>query len=312
MISGVLCYFVGSAMPLSADARGGILHFIETLQPLLLFVMLYIAFCKVKPSDMRPHKWQAWILLTQCLLFGLYCLGLYFIATPLTHADNTLHYFVEALLLTLICPTATACAVVTQKLGGDSATTTTYTIIINLAVAILIPLLLPITHVQSHLTFFTAFSAIIQKVFPLLMLPLALAWATRYLFPTLHSKILSVRDLAFYLWAVALALAIAITCKALVHSNESITTVIAIAIATLIACLFQFAFGRYIGKRYGCAMEAGQAMGQKNTIFIIWLGYTFLCPISATAGGFYSIWHNVVNSYHLYKKRKQDSITQQT
>ena len=312
MISGALCYFIGSAMPLSADAKSGILHFIETLQPLLLFVMLYIAFCKVKPSDMRPHRWQAWILLTQCLLFTLCCIALYYIAAPLTHACNTLHYFVEALLLALICPTATACVVVTQKLGGDSATTTTYTIIINLAVAILIPLLLPITHVQSHLTFFTAFSAIIQKVFPLLMLPLILAWATRYLFPKFHSKILSVRDLAFYLWAVALALAIAITCKALMHSHESITTVVAIAIATLIACLFQFAFGRYIGKRYGCAMEAGQAMGQKNTIFIIWLGYTFLCPISATAGGFYSIWHNVVNSYQLYKKRKQDSIVQQS
>ena len=37
---------------------------------------------------------------------------------------------------------------------------------------------------------------------------------------------------------------------------------------------------------------------------IIWLGYTFLSPITATAGGFYSVWHNVVNSWQLYKYRK--------
>lgn len=311
IISGALCYLIGNAMPLSAEAKGGILHFIEVVQPLLLAVMLYIAFCKVKPSEMRPHKWQAWLLLTQTTLFILCCLALHFLSASFSGAYTTLHYFIEALLLALVCPTATACAVITQKLGGDSATTTTYTIIINLAVAILIPLLLPITHEQSHLTFLTAFGAIIQKVFPLLMLPLLLAWATRYLLPKFHALLLSIRDLAFYLWAVSLSLAIAISCRALVNSHESLATVGAIAIATLFACIFQFGFGKYIGRRYGCSMEAGQAMGQKNTIFIIWLGYTFLCPISATAGGFYSIWHNVVNSYQLYKKRKQDSITQQ-
>lgn len=303
MVSGALTYFVCRELPLSADTRGDILHSVEILQPLLLFCMLYIAFCKVKPSEMRPRKWQAWILLTQSLLFTLCCVIMHFLGE--NHA--AVHYALEAFLLAIICPTATACAVVTQKLGGDSATTTTYTIIINLTVAVLIPLLLPLTHIQSHLTFLTAFSAIITKVFPLLMLPLFLAWATRYLLPSLHAKILSVRDLAFYLWAVSLAIAIAITCKALVHSNESLLTVFTIAVATLIACILQFSFGRWIGSKYGFSMEAGQAMGQKNTIFIIWLGYTFLCPISATAGGFYSVWHNIVNSWQLYRKRKNEA-----
>lgn len=302
MVSGIAAYFAGNAMPLSSEVKADILHTVEVLQPLLLFVMLYIAFCKVKPSEMRPHRWHLWALLTQCLLFLLVSIMLYFIPTSLGAA----HYALEALMLALICPTATACAVVTQKLGGDSATTTTYTIIINLAVAILIPLLLPITHLHSHLTFLSAFTAIIHKVFPLLMLPLLLAWLTRYVLPSFHAKLISIPDLAFYLWAVALALAIAITCKALVHSHESLLTILSIALATLVACLFQFAFGKWLGARYGFRMESGQAMGQKNTIFIIWLGYTFLCPISATAGGFYSIWHNVVNSYQLYKKRKQN------
>ena len=282
MICGILAYFLGREVPLSAETRMGVLHFVEVLQPLLLFVMLFIAFCKVKPTDMRPHRWHLWLLLTQCGLFVL-CTVLPF------------HYATEAFMLAIICPTATACAVVTQKLGGDSASTTTYTILISLAVAIIVPIFLP---VHSFLT-------ILQKVFPLLIFPLFLAWGVRYFLPKVHAKILSVKDLAFYLWAVALALAIAITCRALVHSHESITIILTVAVATLAACIFQFSFGWWVGKHYGMRLEAGQAMGQKNTIFIIWLGYTFLSPVSATAGGFYSIWHNVINSWQLYQKRKK-------
>ena len=36
------------------------------------------------------------------------------------------------------------------------------------------------------------------------------------------------------------------------------------------------------------------------------MGYTFFTPITAVAGGFYSIWHNVINSYQLYQHRKQE------
>ena len=34
------------------------------------------------------------------------------------------------------------------------------------------------------------------------------------------------------------------------------------------------------------------------------MAYTFLTPITAIAGGFYSVWHNIFNSYQLYRKRK--------
>ena len=208
-------------------------------------------------------------------------------------------------MLAIICPTATACAVVTQKLGGDSAATTSYTIIINMVVALLCPLLLPVAHPQEGLTFFPAFMVIIHKVFPLLIVPLFLAWFVRYLMPSFHKRIVATKDLAFYMWAVSLAIAIAVTCKALAHSHETMWNVGGIAVVTLVACLFQFSFGKWIGSHYGKRMEAGQALGQKNTVLIIWLGYTFLSPITAAAGGFYSVWHNLVNSWQLYKKRKE-------
>ena len=298
MISGALAYYICSQLPLTYEVKHDILSVIEVLQPVLLFIMLFVAFCKIKPTDLKPHRWHLWLLLTQCLLFIVACLFLW--AYPTSGA----RVIVEGFMLAIICPTATACAVVTQKLGGDSAATTSYTIIINLVVALLCPLLLPVAHPQPGLTFLPAFMVIINKVFPLLIVPLFLAWFVRYLMPSFHKRIVATKDLAFYMWAVSLAIAIAVTCKALAHSHESMWNVGGIAVVTLVACLFQFSFGKWIGSHYGKRMEAGQALGQKNTVFIIWLGYTFLSPITAAAGGFYSVWHNLVNSWQLYKKRK--------
>ena len=299
MISGALAYYICSQLPLTYEVKHDILSVIEVLQPVLLFIMLFVAFCKIKPTDLKPHRWHLWLLLTQCLLFIVACLFLW--AYPTSGA----RVIVEGFMLAIICPTATACAVVTQKLGGDSAATTSYTIIINLVVALLCPLLLPVAHPQPGLTFLPAFMVIINKVFPLLIVPLFLAWFVRYLMPSFHKRIVATKDLAFYMWAVSLAIAIAVTCKALAHSEESLWNVGGIAVVTLVACLFQFSFGKWIGSHYGKRMEAGQALGQKNTVFIIWLGYTFLSPITAAAGGFYSVWHNLVNSWQLYKKRKE-------
>ena len=298
MISGALAYYICSQLPLNYEVKHDILSVIEVLQPVLLFIMLFVAFCKIKPTDLKPHRWHLWLLLTQCLIFIAACLFLW--AYPTSGA----RVIVEGFMLAIICPTATACAVVTQKLGGDSAATTSYTIIINLVVALLCPLLLPVAHPQPGLTFLPAFMVIINKVFPLLIVPLFLAWFVRYLMPSFHKRIVATKDLAFYMWAVSLAIAIAVTCKALAHSEESLWNVGGIAVVTLVACLFQFTFGKWIGSHYGKRMEAGQALGQKNTVFIIWLGYTFLSPITAAAGGFYSVWHNLVNSWQLYKKRK--------
>ena len=299
MITGALIYIVGTEMPFPQEMKSGFLEFVEFIQPVLLFCMLFVAFCKVKPSELRPHLWHLWLLLIQ---MGIFCS---LTALLWMYPQTDWRVIIEGGMLALLCPTATACAVVTQKLGGDSAATTAYTIIINIAVAIMAPLLLPVAHPQEGLTFLPAFLTIIKKVFPLLIVPLALAWIVRYCMPKFHKAILGTKDLAFYMWAVALAFAITVTCRALVHSNEDLWHVGGIALATLISCLFQFGIGKKIGAHYGMRLEAGQALGQKNTVFIIWLGYTFLSPVTAVAGGFYSIWHNVINSWQLYQYKKK-------
>ena len=80
-----------------------------------------------------------------------------------------------------------------------------------------------------------------------------------------------------------------------------------IAVVSLLCCLFQFWLGRRVARCYSHSesVTAGQALGQKNTGFIIWLGLNYMTPVTSVAGGLYAVWHNLVNSYQLYKKGKR-------
>lgn len=318
MVTGASSYLLYHVMPEPVHQAGPFLNgLVSALQPLLIFSMLFLTFCRIEPKDLKPHKWHWWLLLIQGGMFtGLGLLAMWVMkALPGDYHDKVV--LIESAMLCLICPTATAAAVVTRKLGGDVAGITTYTVLINLLAALLVPLIVPLIRPMQGMDFWMAFSVIVAKIFPLLILPCLVAWLVRYLAPRFHRRILELPDLAFYLWALALTLAIAVTTRSIVHSSMSVKLLLWMAVISLICCILQFAAGRFIGSRYmprnirshnliarGKAVRtvtAGQSLGQKNTVFAIWMGYTFLTPETAIVGGLYSIWHNLYNSWQLYR-----------
>ena len=299
MVAGAGIYLGYHAIP-ALHPAGPVLEAIcKKIQPVMLFAMLFLSFCKIEPRQLRPRRWQAWLLLVQGGLFVGIALLLYFMPC-VTHKIT-----VEALMLCLVCPTATACAVVTGKLGGDMAGVVTYTILINLLVSVVVPLMVPLIHPVEGMSFLKAFWMILAKVFPLLIMPCLLAWLVRYLTPRLHAWLLSYVGLSFVIWAFSLTLAILMSTRAIVHSGQGFAGLLDIALASLLACAFQFWAGKRIGSRYGSRITAGQALGQKNTVFGIWMGYTFLDPLTSISGGFYSLWHNIFNTWQLYRIRKK-------
>lgn len=296
MITGAALYLIYHAIP-SIHSAGPVLEVIaKKVQPFLLFCMLFLCFIKIEPRQMRPRKWHLWLLLLQGGMFAAIALLLYFIP------EIRFRWGLESFMLCMICPTATACAVVTGKLGGNMADVMSYTVLVNLMVAIAVPLVVPLLY-PGDLSFWLASLKIMGKVFPLLILPCAVAWLVRYLIPRFYLWLLKFPDLAFYLWTISLTLAVLMSTRAIVQNEDSVVALLEIAAASLVACAFQFWAGKKIGARYGSKITAGQALGQKNTVFSIWMGYTFLNPIISVAGGFYTIWHNVYNSWQLYKKR---------
>jgi len=295
MAVGAGAYLLYRAVPRAHVAGPALYSICTTMQPIALFLMLFLSFSKIEPQQMKPHKWMWSLLLVQALGFVV-CAALLKWVFPG-------HMGVEAAMLCLICPTATACAVITGKLGGNMAGVVTYTVLVNIMVAFLVPAVLPIVHPVDGMNFGAAFSRILAKVFPLLIMPCICAWIVRYLFKNLHNWISEHAYWSFYLWAFSLALAILMSARGIHNSGAGPGILAWIAASSLASCIFQFWIGKRIGRRYGCGVSAGQALGQKNTVFGIWMGYTFLDPAVSVAGGFYSIWHNCFNTWQLYRKR---------
>ena len=265
--------------------------------------MLFLSFIKVKPTELRPHRWHLRVLGEQAMWFVV------FSVLAMMASSEGLKVLCEGAMLAFICPTATASAVITGKLGGSTSGVVTYLLLCNLMVSLLAPAFLTLVEPHAESSFLTSLFMIMGKVFPLLLSPLIIAWVVRYLLPEFHRWLLKFPDLAFNIWFVSLALAITVTVRSIMHSNVSYWYLVGLAIVSCVCCLVQFWRGRKIGGKYGheSSVTAGQAFGQKNTVFIIWLGLVFLNPVTSVVGGFYSVWHNTVNSWQLYKVRKKDS-----
>ena len=321
MVTGASVYLLYHILPEPVHKAGPFLEaFVDILQPLLIFLMLFLTFCRIEPKDLKPHRWHWWLLLIQGGLFVVLGFVAWLLVSLYPETSYGKVVLVESAMLCLICPTATAAAVVTRKLGGDVSGLTTYIVLINLLAALLVPLIVPVIHPDTGADFWTSFSKIMVKVFPLLITPCLCAWLVRYLAPRFHRQVMKYPDLPFYIWAVALTLAIAVTTRSIVHSDLSFVLLLMMSFVSLVCCAFQFAAGRFTGSRYRPRksnpsveqrgkevrkVTAGQAMGQKNTVFAIWMGYTFMTPETAIVGGLYSIWHNIYNSWQLYRAGKQ-------
>ena len=265
------------------------------LTPSLIFIQLLLTFCKVDPRQFRLKWWHLWLIMIQ--LLG--SIGAYMLLAPVSPT------LAQGAMICLICPTATAAAVITAKLGGSAETLITYTFMVNIQAAIFVPLVFPVIHPQEGVEFISAFLRILSKVFPLLIFPFILSQILKYLFPRIHGLLATHSGVAFYVWAIALAMVMGKTAKSIVDDSSNTTAIVMLGLISLVACGFQFAIGKKIGTRYRDRISAGQAIGQKNTVLAIWMSQTYLEPISCVAPGTYVLWQNIVNSYQLWKKNKR-------
>ena len=375
--------------PLAENVEPGFSVFAKQIQPILIAIMLFLQFNRVSPHDLRFRKWHFVLLGFQIGIFALLTL----LAVMLPEGNGRI--LVESAMLCFICPTASAAGVVTSKLGGSLSDTVSYVVMINISVALVVPLAIPIVNTASDVPFMTSFFAICMKIFPLLVLPLIIAWIVRYTMRRLQRWLMRYTEWAFYCWGVALCFAIYLATRALVLSGLSVWIVLLIGVISLVCTLAQFGVGRAAGRicassgqvdspRAGVlsrgsgvvassrgsepdvslrdsgavaayrgsgaevslrdsgavassrgsepdvslrdsrvvapsrnsgsdtelsaevdTITAGQALGQKNTGFLIWLGYSYMTPVTSVAGGLYSVFQNCINSFELYQKEKR-------
>lgn len=299
MLTGAMAYFVFARVPFMSPLKPCINAFVTVLTPLLIFAQLLLTFCKVETHDLKPQIWH-WKLLSFQIIS---CIA---VATLLIYCpmNEVYHEVFEGGMVCLICPTATAAAVITGKLGGSASSLTTYTLLSNLLAAVAVPLVFPWVEPHTDITFFAAFIKILSKVFPLLLCPFLLAWFLRVFASKVHAWLSGFHNAAFYLWGVALAIVSGQTVRSLVNSEAPVHVELLIAFAGLVTCCMQFWLGKHVGGRYGERISGGQALGQKNTVLAIWMAYTYLNPLASVAPGSYVLWQNIINSWQLWKKTR--------
>lgn len=281
---------------------GGLFHTffnrLNFLTPYLIFFMLFFPYCSIRLKDMRLRSFHLWLILYQ-VVGGLLAYWL----MSLFHEE-----LAQGLLICILAPTATAAIVVGGMLGANIALMASYTLLCNLVVAIMAPMLFSLVGLQAELYFWTSFWLIFQKIFPLLVFPFVLALLLRKFAPRINSKIQKLSFISFYLWIFALTILSGRIVHFMLNQQKSDYKIAAVLAAiALIVCVFQFWFGRFVGRRCGETVAGGQSLGQKNTILAIWMAQTYLNPITAIAPAAYVLWQNLVNSYQLWRKNRTTS-----
>lgn len=268
----------------------------DALLPMFMFLVLFVTFCKVDFRRLRPVAWHWWLGAFQ--VFGV---GVVMAAVLAFSLKGNRLILAEALLTCIISPCASAAPVVTQKLGGNLEEMTTYTFLSNFITALMIPVCFPLLDGGREMHFLAAFSLILYKVFTVLVVPMLLAYVVKHHAKRLCQCIVSVKDLSYYLWGCSLLIVSGTTMKNIFHADTTLRFLLLIAAGSLLLCIFQFACGRTIGRRFGETVNAGQGLGQKNTAFAIWIACTYLSPLSAVGPGCYILWQNIINSIEIWR-----------
>lgn len=303
---GIVIYLVFAMVPALDGAARFFAPVCDQILPLFMFLILFVTFCKVDFHRLIPSRWTLWIGAVQIALVGIVTMLTVYLGLK---GRNLI--MAEAILTCIIGPCAAAAPVVTAKLGGDLEQMTTFTFMSNFITALLIPLCFPLIDRAADISFVSAFLTILHEVCMVLLLPMLLAYIVKHTMHRLHRWIVGVKDLSYYMWGCSLLIVSGTTAKNIAHADTTLGFLLIIALLGLLLCIVQFAVGRWVGHYFGATTEAGQALGQKNTAFAIWIAYTYLHPLSSIGPGCYILWQNIINSVEiwLYRRREGHELT---
>ena len=270
------------------------------LMPYVIFSMLYITFCKIDMHNFRPRKWHFALQGIRVLLTAIVVIAIRLIPV----GDVETKIIMEGVFICVICPTAAAAPVLTEKLGGGIATMTVYMIIANIFSVIIIPTFFPMVEKGADISFGLAFILVLKRVFLVLAVPLILALLTKRYLPKVAEWAKSRKNLAFYLWSFNLSIIMGLAVRMVTRTQLTGATLLLLLFLPLVVCIILFTFGKAVGGIWGERINGGQALGQKNNVVGIWLMHSFLNPVAVIAPCAYVVWQNIINAVQLWYKNK--------
>ena len=263
----------------------------HTLTPVLIAAMLFITFCRVDIRQMRLSWSHLWMLLIQFVGAAV----VYYAVTPIL--GETVG---QGAMICVMAPIAMAAVVIGGMLSGNVTMMVTYSLVCNLVTAIVAPYML---HAFGNGS--CTFMEIIARVAPTLIAPFVVAQLCRWLLPKVAQWFAAHSSISFYLWLISLILVMGRTTLFILNADADPMMEVELALVALVLCFVQFKAGRFLGRYTGDVVATTQSVGQKNTIFAIWLSLNFLNPIASIAPTAYIVWQNFANSWQMWKHERR-------
>ena len=287
-----------------AMLAGIILHpWIGILSPVipgLLFVMLYFTFCRISPKELYFCRLHLFMLGAQIAASVL----AYVLLKPINPI------LAQGAMICILAPPATTSPVITGILGGDLPYSTSFLFSSNIAVAVAAPVMFSSIGMGEEISFTSSALVIGAKLFPILLLPLICAWATRLALPKLHAWITGNSMYSLYLWGCSLAIVTGNTVYFILNQKTpEYWLEISLATVALAICIVTFFSGKLLGRIFHEPISCGQSFGQKNTVLAIWMALTFANPLASVAPASYVLWQNIFNSWQIWRKQKSSERT---
>lgn len=268
---------------------------VNFLVPYLIFMILLLNFVAVDVKKLRFGWLDVWLMLFQ-IVVSLAC----YLLLKCFHVNDII---AEGVLVGVLCPVASSVVVIACMLGANRETVTTYTIWGNLMVAVVAPIYFSFIGMHQEMPFFDSFFLILKRISPVILFPFFLALFLQFFMPKVNDFISKYKGLSFYFWACALLLVLGRTFDfVFLNGKGNEKSIVVLGVVSIVFCAIQFAFGKWLGSKYGDSMAGGQLLGQKNTAFGIWMANMYLNPLASIFMAFYSIWQNVFNSWQLWQK----------
>ena len=271
--------------------------------PYFIFIILLLNFVAVDLRKLHISSMNLWLLLFQIVV----SIGGYYTIRSV-YPNETV---AQGILIGILCPVAASVVVIASMLGAKRETTTTYTIVGNLMVAIIAPVYFSFIGSHQDMSFINSFLLILSKISPVIALPFFVVLVLQVFFPQTNHFLSRYKGISFYLWAICLLLTLGQTINFIfIHGKGNENTILALGISSVITCTIHFATGKWLGGKYGDRIAGGQLLGQKNTAMGIWMANTYLNPLASVFLAFYSIWQNLFNSWQLwYQDRKNEGTS---
>lgn len=269
-------------------------HTLASYIQYLLMLMLFFAFLDISIQPQSFQKGVIWVVVANIFV----AFAAYWILLPF---DLNLAL---AAFITGIAPTAIAAPVIISFIQGQVEYVVGAVLLSNVVMSVVLPVALPF--VVGDVVQISVWQ-VLKPVLVTMFVPLILAQFSRRLPQPTQAVIRRGKAFSFSLWLAALFITSAKAADFL-RSNmtTSASTVLWIAVVSLIICVIDFTLGAWLGGQK-FRLESSQSLGQKNNSFVIWVALTFINPLVAMGPTFYILYHNIYNSWQIYRFEKRRS-----